>query len=141
MNNSNPRRVVCFEDNKDSRDRLLRAFSEYAPEFKFFIDPANDWDVTDKRAREIEEFNPTLIIIDLKDDKRRKKEAGLRIIRQLNEHFKDRFPLIAWSVLLSDKPTDQRYVNLVLDGGAHVVFKSKKRPTANQFLSRAGVIW
>jgi hypothetical protein len=133
-------KIVCFEDSHRDRDKLLRAFRFYEPEFKFFVDPQHDWEVTTDRAREIKEFNPTLIIVDLKDDKGRRKEAGLRIIRQLNDFFQDRYPLIAWSVLLGSGPGDRRYINYVLAGGAKPLYKSKnRRPTATRFLSLANV--
>jgi CheY-like chemotaxis protein len=131
-------KIVCFEDNPTHRERLKTAFDHLDAEFKFFTDPINDWDVTPERAAIIEAFEPNFIIVDLKDDKRRKNDVGLRIIRKLNEFFQDRYPVIAWSVLLSDKPKHQRFSNLVREGGARPLFKSRnKRTSAARFISLA----
>jgi CheY-like chemotaxis protein len=132
-------RIVCFEDNPTHRERLETAFSHHDAEFKFFTDPVSDWDITAERAAIIEAFDPNFIIVDLKDDKRKKNDVGLRIIRKLDEFFQNRYPVIAWSVLLSDKPKHQRYSTLVREGGAKPLFKSRnKRTSAARFISLAG---
>lgn len=129
-------KIVCFEDKPEDCEKLQVAFKIHNAEFRFFTDPQGDWNVTSEIAEVIEAFGPTFIIVDLKDNKRKKKEAGLRIIRQLNDYFKDRFPVIAWSVLLTDKPNNL-YVNLARAGGAKILLKSRKKPSAARFISLA----
>ena len=137
-------RVVVFEDSAKDRERLEEAFQDLPDGAKFlwFSNPSHDWIVDDKRAKEIGEYDPSLIILDLVNDKQEDEHAGKRILRQLKEspHTKD-IPVVVWSRLFRQKRSATKTRAEVRAGGAIPLCKEPRKRSLNAaaFLEAAGI--
>jgi DNA-binding response OmpR family regulator len=136
-------RVVVFEDDDKDRVKLEEAFLKLpeGAEFQWFTTPLIDWKVDEKRAKQIAEYAPSFIILDLMDDKRKMNE-GKRTLRQLKEspYTKD-IPVVVWSRLLRQKKSASKTRIDMINGGATALRKesNKKSLDASMFLKAVGI--
>ncbi len=123
-------RIAIFDDSLESYNRFSKLFSAFKVKIKAFFRP----EITDKIYKELELFNPDLIVVDLMMGE--SKLEGYRIIRKLSENKTLRnVSIVIWSKFITDSHFGSKEKERCLSfPGVVAVYGKYPGPSAKEFL-------